>query len=112
MTFNGEQVKVAPLTGALEGLCQARAQAARGDLTGARDTFYDRSHDALHTIARILEPRDISQAARLLETKQLVEADVNASPPKPSLEADLGQLVEVTRTSLDNLRIEAPACPA
>lgn len=111
VTFDGETVPVDQLTGALDGLCQARGEAER-DLTRARATFYDRSHDVLHTIARILEPRDISQAARLLEAKQLVEADVSASPPRPSLEADLDRLAEVTKVSLDELGIEASSCPA
>ena len=45
------------------GLCAAKAAAA-SDPEKARATFYDRSHSALHTVARGLEPVDRALAAQ------------------------------------------------
>ncbi len=99
----------APLTAALQGLCLARSQ-AQGDSNPVRATFYDRSHEALHTIARELEASDRSLAARLLEAKEAVEADVNAQPPAPALATDLDHLIDVTRQGLSRLSVPAGLC--
>lgn len=100
---------VATMTAAVGGLCTARAQADT-DVKSVRATFYDRSHEALHTIARALEPVDRVVAARLLEAKQAVEADVNAQPPRATVAADLDRLLDVTRQGLARLSITAPRC--
>lgn len=107
----GEDVPVSRLEEAAAGLCAARDQ-ARGDVMQARTTFYDRSHDALHTIARALDRVDRTQAGLLLEAKQRVEADLmNAGTAPGTVAADLDRLAEVTRASLADLSIGVPACP-
>ena len=106
----GERVAVQPLRDAAEALCSARDQ-ARTDVKAAKVTFYDRSHDALHTLARALERVDRSQAARLLEDKQRVEADFDRDPvPAGDLTQHLGELAVVTRTGLARLSVTVPRC--
>ena len=99
----GEQVPVAVLVDAHAGLCEAAA-----DTTLARQLFYDRSHQDLHTVARALEDVDRAQAGALLEAKQKVEGEIDAPPP--SLRDDLLRLADVYRASLRRLAIEAPPC--
>ncbi|HEX2192478.1 MAG TPA: hypothetical protein VHH09_04740 [Acidimicrobiales bacterium] len=95
---------------AFEGLCAARA-AAPTDVNSARTTFYDRSHDPLHSLARDLEPVDRVLAARLLEAKEVVESDLRGEPPPPSLAGDLDRLREVTGQALARLSHPVPPCP-
>lgn len=97
------------LVAAVEGLCAARAE-ADADVYSVSGTFYDRSHEALHTIARALEPVDRPLAARLLEAKEAVEADVSTRPPKPATAADLDHLIDVTRQGLARLSVTTPPC--
>lgn len=74
----------------------------------ARALFFDRAHDALHEVARRVEDVDRGQAARLLESKERVESDLNAG--RPPLPDDLLNLAEVYRASLGRLAITAPPC--
>ncbi|MDQ3897037.1 MAG: hypothetical protein M3326_07290 [Actinomycetota bacterium] len=103
VTVGGDRVSVARLVDAHAALCEA---AARPDT--ARTLFFDRSHEALHTVARGLEDVDRAQAAELLEAKEKVEADLAA--PGGSLPADLSRLADVYRASLGRLAITAPPC--
>ena len=95
---------------AFGGLCAARASAAT-DVNAARSTFYDRSHDPLHTLARDLEPVDRVLVARLLEAKEAVESDLRGERPAPSLGPDLDRLLEVTAQALARLSLPVPRCP-
>ncbi len=95
---------------AFAGLCAARASAGT-DVNSARSTFYDRSHDPLHSIASDLGPVDRALAARLLEAKEAVESDLRADRPPPSLGPDLDRLVQVTAEALVRLSLPAPRCP-
>ena len=92
-----------PRVDAHAALCEAAARPER-----ARELFFDRSHDALHTVARDLEGVDRAQAAELLQAKEKVESGLGA--PGPSLEDDLARLADVYRASLGRLAIEAPPC--
>jgi hypothetical protein len=74
----------------------------------ARALFFDRSHEALHTVARALEPVDRAQAATLLEAKQKVESELTTPPA--TLRDDLLRLADVYRTGLGRLAISAPPC--
>jgi hypothetical protein len=103
VTVGGEQVTVARLVDAHAGLCEAASRPAT-----ARALFYDRSHEALHTVARGVEDVDRAQAAALLEAKEKVEAELDNPPP--TLVADLLTLADVYRTSLGRLAITAPPC--
>ncbi len=93
----------APLVDAHAALCEA---AARPDQ--ARALFFDRSHDALHTVAGMLEDTDRAQAALLLEAKQKVESALAGSgETRPD---DVLRLADVYRASLARLAITAPPC--
>jgi hypothetical protein len=96
---------------ALIGLCSARAQADRTP-SRVRSTFFDRSHDTLHRLARALERVDRALTARLLEAKNVIEADVAFDPPSASLAADLDRLIGATRAGLRRLDEPAPGCAA
>ena len=103
ITVGEERVSVAALVDAHDGLCDA----AR-DPSGARALFFDRSHEALHTVARALDDVDRGQAAQLLEAKERVERELDQ--PAPTLTGDLLRLAEVYRASLGRLAITAPPC--
>ena len=108
ITVGGDTVTAARLIDASVALCGARSAAAGADPTTARGLFYDRAHDALHTVARALEPLDRARAAQLLEAMQQVEAELETRPP--ALADDLGHLGDVYRSSLARLAIPAPPC--
>jgi hypothetical protein len=103
VTVGGERVTVARLVDAHAGLCEAATSPA-----SARALFFDRSHEALHTVARGLEDVDRGQAAALLQAKEKVESELDSRPP--SLPDDLRRLADVYRASLGRLAIEAPPC--
>jgi hypothetical protein len=96
---------------ALFGLCVARDQADHTP-TRVRTTFFDRSHDTLHELARALEHVDRALTARLLEAKNAIEADLAVDQPPASLAADLDRLVVATRAGLRRLDEPAPGCAA
>lgn len=105
-----EDVPATRLADALQGVCQARLQAVAGNDQSARSTFLDRSHDTLHLLAVALEAVDRQKAGEVLLAKQLVEADLDATPVRPKLVQDLGRLAEVTRSGLARLEISTPPC--
>jgi hypothetical protein len=109
ITVGTDAVATSDLVNAAAGLCRAKTQAAT-DPQAARVTFFDRSHQAIHTIARALEAVDRPLAARLLEAKQTVEADFTADTPAAKLTDDLTRLAETTRVGLQRLRLDAPGC--
>jgi len=107
VTVGGQQVTVAALIDAEAGLCAARASAAT-DPSAARADFFDRSHDALHTVARGLEDVDRAQAAGLLEAKERVETGLDNR--SPTLTDDIAHLADVYRSGLGRLAISSPPC--
>jgi hypothetical protein len=78
-------------TRANAGLCQARAAARSGDLTGSRSAFFNRAHLSLHQLAVEATSRDRPAAARLLKAKEAVEMGLRT--PGPSLGSDLDRLL-------------------
>jgi len=94
--------------GVVDALCEAKDEAPR-DPEAARTTFFDRAHDPLHDIAAAVEEVDRSSAARLLEAKQAVEADLEAMGT-PELASDLGRLIAATRDALKDLSIPTEGC--
>jgi hypothetical protein len=91
----------------LDALCEARMLASRGLIRDAEAEFQDRAHAYLHELARETSETDRQAAARLLETKQLVE-QAFADPPEPrAVAALLGDLRDRTAEAAG---ISAPAC--
>lgn len=107
ITVGGERVAVATLVDAQAGLCEAEESAATDPLA-ARAAFFDRSHDALHTVARALQDVDRAQAGGLLEAKEKVESGLDSRPP--TLAADVARLADVYHDALGRLAISAPPC--
>jgi hypothetical protein len=107
ITVGGDHVTVTRLRDALAGLCDAR-RLAPADPAAARADFYNRSHDALHTVARGLESVDRTLAADLLVSMQKVESDLEVRPP--GLADDVGRLADVYRSGLGRLAITAAPC--
>ena len=105
-----EDVPAARLEAAATALCTARDE-AQTDVKRANTTFYDRSHDALHTLARALDPVDRVAAARLLEDKERVETDLRRGAPGPELAASLDRLAGSARAGLAALSVPVRACP-
>lgn len=107
ITVGGDRVAVGALVGAHTALCYAAVSAAT-DPGGARAAFFDRSHDALHTVARALADVDRARAAELLEAKEKVESGLDAR--SPTLADDIARLAAVYRSGLRRLAIAAPPC--
>lgn len=80
--------------GVHERVCVALAAAVDGDLDEARDTFDD-VHVGLHALATAAGERDRRVAARLLEAKQAVEAEVDQA----SLAALVAPVAEAVRAT-------------
>ncbi|MGH8986422.1 MAG: hypothetical protein ACRDY6_21485 [Acidimicrobiia bacterium] len=93
--------------GVVAGLCRARRQATT-DAQEARATFFDTTHDALHTLARELGDVDRSAAADVLQAKQRVESDFESVDA--TLEADLTALVDATATGYAALGTTVVGC--
>ena len=108
----GETVPTAKLRSIADGLCEAARQGEGGGIDAARQTFFGRSHEGLHLIARALQDEDRAAAAALLEAKQKVEADFTTPPPGAQVAADLRRLAELTRSSLARYKVSVSACPA
>jgi len=103
VTIGGDRVTVARLVDANAGLCEAAKSP-----DSARALFFDRSHEALHTVARGLEEVDRAQAAMLLQAKESVESELGSQ--SRNVTNLLLRLADVYRASLGRLAIEAPPC--
>jgi hypothetical protein len=103
ITVEGQPVAVAPLVDAHAGLCEAAKTPAQ-----ARALFFDRSHDALHTVARALDDVDRALAGQLLQAKETVESELGAS--RPGRPEDLLRLADVYRAALGRLAITVAPC--
>jgi hypothetical protein len=108
----GPAATVAPgdqrLVDAVAALCAARREAA-GAVPAARGIFYDRSHDAMHELARRAQAADREVTARLLEAKNKVEQDFLYPRTWQLLGDDLARLDEAARAALGVLKIPTPA---
>jgi hypothetical protein len=90
-----------------DSLCRSVQQARSGDLVAARKTFLDNAHEGLHELATVGSDRAL--VARMLEAKQLVEADVaDASAPDGDLASHLEALSLRTEAVLDSQDIAIP----
>lgn len=111
ISVGGEAVAVTVLTDAVGALCEAREQALGGNQPAARATFFDRSHDPMHTLARALEDVDRADAARLLEAKEQVEGDFDdPAVPDGDLVAHVTELQDIAALGLGRLRIQVQPC--
>lgn len=93
------------------GLCAAADAASAGTVEGARDAFYDRSHEGLHALARLAGDADRAATARLLEAKRDVEAALEDARASEALAAGLRELLDRTRAAAIAVDADPPPCP-
>ena len=79
----------------------------RRDPDAVRNVFFDRAHQPLHELAAETSRHDRATAARLLEAKQAVEADLDS--PDRSLDTDLDELLDAASDAIAASRRPAPA---
>lgn len=109
-----DEAEALPVSIAFQGLCDSRALAEAGDVSGASANFQSRAHAELHAIADRLASADREAAASLLEAKQRVEAAF-AAPEASSPEAVAGLISALEREvgdAAEVLGMERPACGA
>lgn len=95
---------------AVTGLCEARRVASAEPEEAVR-LFQDRVHVPLHDIAAQVEEADRAAAAKLLEAKQEVEAEIEeGSLEGEVLEDRLGGLLDATVSGLAATDLVAPTC--
>ncbi len=104
----GQALDTEEVVQAVGGLCLARVQAS-SDPRAARATF-TRSRAGIETTARALQPSYSPASASVTEMSALVEADLAADPPRPTLDLHLGMLTERMREGLARLGIRSSPC--
>lgn len=111
LTACGTADATRPQTSLVESLCSVRDTASAEPAT-ARDRFYNEAHRELHVLAQELTELDRQTlAARLLETKQVVEAAFDEETLPPELLADrLAALVEATTAAVTAARAPIEGC--
>ena len=90
-----------PYQRAYDGVCAARTAVRDGDLARARTTFNDQSHQPIHQLAAAAEDKDRSVAGRLLEAKQVVEAELSGQANARI--ADFDRLAKAMATAIDTI---------
>ncbi|MGQ0631524.1 MAG: hypothetical protein ACT4P1_10810 [Sporichthyaceae bacterium] len=91
-------------------LCALRASTTALDVDAARIQFFDRAHEPLHRLAQQLSEDHRSQAARLLEAKQVVESQLSQGRGPDPVE-DLDPLITETAQGFTLLGADvAPSC--
>jgi hypothetical protein len=88
-------------------LCDLRDATARD---AANATFFDRAHQHLHVLAAATENVDRVPAAGVLETMQVVEADLLSDRLPAGFSDHVGALLTSTRTALEADGLPAPGC--
>lgn len=76
----------------IDALCEARVEAAAGDIAGAEATFFDSAHGPLHELAAEAGEADREKAASLLEAKFAVEQAFRDEVAAPELAQALERL--------------------
>ncbi len=96
---------------ALEGLCTLSTGSQT--FADASSLFFDRVHEELHVIAAAAQVGHRTQAARLLQTKEEVEADLQGGTTLPDgFQDDVAALLDATRGALAAVGMSAPTCDA
>jgi hypothetical protein len=97
---------------AMTALCDI----AEGRVTAFEEVqaaFNNRAHETLHHIAAAAEEQgDTGAAAALLETKFVVETDLEQEEAPPELTTHAGALAEATAAAIRAIGLTAEACSA
>lgn len=102
-------VTVAAARVAVEGLCAMRTTFAN-DIEKANGVFYDQTHEELHVIAAATEEKDRTVAARLLQAKEKVEADLTDLQVPDTFVEDVDALLSATQDALRTIGVSVPGC--
>jgi hypothetical protein len=94
-------------TATVAALCDLRDTTDRDP---ANATFFDRAHQNLHVLAAATENVDRVPAAGVLETMQVVEADLLKDTLPADFADHVGGLLTATRTALEADGLPAPGC--
>lgn len=107
-----EEAEALPLQLAFQGLCDAATLAQAGDVQSAADMYEDRSHAYVHELADRVSGSDRDAAARLLEAKQIVEAQLaNPDVANPQVVAGaLSGLEAALADAAEAAGFERPGC--
>lgn len=97
--------------GAMAALCGI----AEGRVTAFDEIqadFNNRAHETLHHIAAAAQERDPASAGALLETKSVVESDLEQGEPPAEIAEHATALAEATAAAIGAIGLEAEACSA
>lgn len=97
------------LWGTYVELCETRSLATTSP-EAARDLFFGQVHSPLHDIARAVEERDRTRAARFLEAKNDVELALNDGATGTRLAGSLDRLLTQTGEALRLLGVTTTVC--
>ena len=92
---------------AVTALCELRDET---DRDAANATFFDRAHQTMHVLAAATETTDRAAAAGVLETMQVVEADLRNHTLPAGFHDHVAALVVATRAALAADVLPAPPC--
>lgn len=92
---------------AVSAICEMRGATGRDE---ANALFFDRAHQTLHVLAAATEAVNRVPAAGLLEGTQAVEADLQAEALPETFSADVGALLDATRTALRTVGLAPAGC--
>ena len=103
----GGELSAGAAAEAIAALCDLRTTS---DPDAANVAFFDRAHQTLHELAAAAQTVDRAPAADLLETKQVVEADLRSDTLPATFRRDVEDLLAAARTALDTVGSTAPDC--
>ncbi len=107
----GEPSQPAPDQSAHAELCAAVDATDAGDVEAAEKAVFGRVHDQLHDLAARVEEEDRTVAARLLEAKAAVEADLareRGDRDRDVLARNLAELAAATAAAIDAVGGDPP----
>lgn len=108
VVVDGQTIEVAPLIEAVDGLCQAREEAAEAGR--ARATYDRRSRPGIDTAAQVLRRSNAGLASSLTTAVERVQSGLAAGSAMASLGDDLARLTELMREGLARLGVTTSAC--
>ena len=103
----GGELSAGAAAEAIAALCDLRTTSDPG---AANVAFFDRAHQMLHELAAATQTVDRAPAADLLETKQVVEADLRSDTLPATFRRDVEDLLAAARAALDTVGSTAPDC--
>lgn len=111
IVLDGQAIDVARLVDAVDGLCEAREEAAAAP-TAAKATYDRRAHDVVDATAQALLSSYQLLASSITEVVGRLEAAMATEAARAALADDLARLIGLMREGLARLGVTTGACPA